>query len=208
MQLFSIMALALILAATQTWAAERFEVVGDTIVYRSIISDDADKRGINQDDVVILENLLDANLQVTTLEITSSGGNLYAAINMLHVVDTFGLDTRVTEYCESACPFVFIAGVNRTMAEGARLGFHLSYREPEELRAYYVAHKAEEDWTNAFEFASYMFEEGQRHANDIIPLMYAAGLSAEFIHKANSSGSYEMWHPSREELMAGGVITE
>jgi hypothetical protein len=208
MQLLSITALALILTATQTWAAERFEVVGDTIVYRSIISDDADKRGVNQDDVVILENLLDANPQVTTLEITSSGGNLYAAINMLHVVDTFGLDTRVTEYCESACPFVFIAGVNRTMAEGARLGFHLSYREPEELRAYYVAHKAEEDWTNAFEFASYMFEEGQRHANDIIPLMYAAGLSAEFIHKANSSGSYEMWHPSREELMAGGVITE
>ena len=208
MQLFSIMALALILTATQTWAAERFEVVGDTIVYRSIISDDADKRGINQDDVVILESLLDANPQVTTLEITSSGGNLYAAINMLRVVDTFGLDTRVTEYCESACPFVFMAGANRTMAEGARLGFHLSYREPEELRAYYVAHKAEEDWTNAFEFASYMFEEGQRHANDIIPLMYAAGLSAEFIHKANSSGSYEMWHPSREELMAGGVITE
>ena len=208
MKLFSIMALAFTLIATQSWATERFEVVGDTIVYRSIISDDADKRGINQDDVVILENLLDANLQVTTLEITSSGGNLYAAINMLRVVDTFGLDTRVTEYCESACPFVFIAGVNRTMAEGARLGFHLSYREPEELRAYYVAHKAEEDWTNAFEFASYMFEEGQRHANDIIPLMYAAGLSAEFIHKANSSGSYEMWHPSREELMAGGVITE
>ena len=208
MKISSITALAFTLTATQTWAAERFEVVGDTIVYRSIISDDADKRGINQDDVVILESLLDANPQVTTLEITSSGGNLYAAINMLRVVDTFGLDTRVTEYCESACPFVFIAGVNRTMAEGARLGFHLSYREPEELRAYYVAHKAEEDWTNAFEFASYMFEEGQRHANDIIPLMYAAGLSAEFIHKANSSGSYEMWHPSREELMAGGVITE
>ena len=208
MQLFSIMALAFTLIATQSWATERFEVVGDTIVYRSIISDDADKRGINQDDVVILENLLDANLQVTTLEITSSGGNLYAAINMLRIVGTFGLDTRVTEYCESACPFVFIAGVNRTMAEGARLGFHLSYREPEELRAYYVAHKAEEDWTNAFEFASYMFEEGQRHANDIIPLMYAAGLSAEFIHKANSSGSYEMWHPSREELLAGGVITQ
>ena len=96
MQLLSITALALILTATQTWAAERFEVVGDTIVYRSIISDDADKRGVNQDDVVILENLLDANLQVTTLEITSSGGNLYAAINMLRVVYTFGLDTRVT----------------------------------------------------------------------------------------------------------------
>ena len=208
MQLLSITALALILTATQTWAAERFEVVGDTIVYRSIISDDADKRGVNQDDVVILENLLDANPQVTTLEITSSGGNLYAAINMLHVVDTFGLDTRVTEYCESACPFVFIAGVNRTMAEGARLGFHLSYREPEELRAYYVAHKAEEDWTNAFEFASYMFEEGQRHANNVIPFMYASGLSPDFIHKANSSGSYEMWHPSREELLVGGVITE
>ena len=208
MKIFSMTALAFTLTATQSWTAERFEVVGDAIVYRSAISDDADKRGINQDDVIILENLLDANPQVDVLEITSEGGNLYAAINMLLVVDTFGLDTRVTEYCESACPFVFMAGVNRTMAEGARLGFHLSYREPEELRAYYVAHKAEEDWTNAFEFASYMFEEGQRHANIVIPFMYASGLSPDFIHKANSSGSYEMWHPSREELMAGGVITQ
>lgn len=208
MKLFSIMALAFTLTATQTWAAERFEVLGDTIVYRSIISDDADKRGINQDDVVILENLLDANPQVTTLEITSSGGNLYAAINMLHVVDTFGLDTRVTEYCESACPFVFMAGANRTMAEGARLGFHLSYREPEELRAYYVAHKAEEDWTNAFEFASWVFEEGQRHANDVAWFMAVSDVSADFIRKTNTFSSDEMWYPTRAELIEGGVITQ
>ncbi len=62
--------------------------------------------------------------QAAVLVLSSPGGHIYEARGAAQVVLAHGLATRVEAECASACTLIFAAGSTRTMARGARLGFH------------------------------------------------------------------------------------
>ena len=67
--------------------------------------------------------------QVDTIILKGPGGNLEAAFVMADFIIENQLSTIVPEGtdCASACSLIFLAGANRTLEKGARLGFHLPF---------------------------------------------------------------------------------
>ena len=62
-------------------------------------------------------------------------------------------------------------------------------------------------WKDEFEFANYIFEQGQVTAHSYIDSLVRRGVSAEFALRVLTYGSNDMWYPSEEELLASGVLT-
>lgn len=80
------------------------------------------------------------------LLLDSEGGDLLASLKMGNLVRTSGMATQVQAVdaatgrfrrggeCASACAYVFVGGVARTLGEGARLGVHQIYTAGETWR--------------------------------------------------------------------------
>lgn len=79
---------------------------------------------INARTPFMLNAVLRAHPDLTTLELHSPGGDVYQALSMVDAIRGAGLDTRIArgDRCHSACSFLFFAGKERT-AEGG-LGVH------------------------------------------------------------------------------------
>jgi hypothetical protein len=72
-----------------------------------------------------LSATLDAHPEVQTVGLASRGGSVAEAIAAGQDIRSRGLDTQLTEDCFSACPLVFMGGVNRSVFRGtAVFGFH------------------------------------------------------------------------------------
>ena len=93
-----------------------YEVAGSQLtIYGDIVSDFSVK----------LEQALKKNTQVTTVALGSGGGSVYEAIRAVAIIRSQGLDTQLYGPCMSACPLVFLGGVNRNMYRfSKRFGFH------------------------------------------------------------------------------------
>ncbi|WP_394171317.1 hypothetical protein [Saccharospirillum alexandrii] len=59
----------------------------------------------------------------------SGGGRLYEGRALAKLIERHQWDTFSAVGCNSACPLAFVAGSNRTLGRGARLGFH-QYTNP------------------------------------------------------------------------------
>jgi len=130
-----------------------------------------------------LRGALNDNPGVKVLHLLSRGGDVYWARQMQNLVRDRGLITVVDSRCMSACAFVFLSGVERYLAPGAKLGFH----------------RESGDGQSAAEVN--MIEESDAQA------MRAMGISGAFIDKAFSTPSSDIWIPSEDELMSAHVIT-
>lgn len=72
-----------------------------------------------------LKKALQENPGIKTVVLGSDGGNVVGAIRAGFMIRERGLDTEVSDHCLSACPLVFMGGVNRRMwTTASRLGFH------------------------------------------------------------------------------------
>jgi hypothetical protein len=71
-----------------------------------------------------LQVALDAAPQVRVVSLNSPGGHVAPAMEVAEIVHSRGLTTYVDRFCASACTLVFLAGRERWLAPGARLGFH------------------------------------------------------------------------------------
>ena len=131
-----------------------------------------------------LRSALGDNPGVKVLHLLSRGGSVYWARQMQNLVRERGLITVVDSRCMSACAFVFLAGVERYIAPGAKLGFH----------------RESGDGQSAAEVN--MIEESDAQA------MRAMGISGAFIDKAFSTPSSDIWVPSADELKSAHVITD
>ena len=120
---------------------------------------------------------------VKVLHLLSRGGSVYWARQMQNLVRERALVTVVDSRCMSACAFVFLAGVERYIAPGAKLGFH----------------RESGDGQSAAEVN--MIKESDAQA------MRAMGISGAFIDKAFSTPSSDIWIPSEDELKSAHVIT-
>ncbi len=131
-----------------------------------------------------LTALLENRPEVRTLRLQSPGGRVAEARGLVTVVKRFALDTRAQGDCASACTLVFIAGHNRGLDPGARLGFHgYDLRSPV-FGLIDPAREIERDAT--------IFRE--------------AGVDAGFMDRAMAVPHRTMWFPTRHDLIAAGVI--
>lgn len=121
----------------------------------------------------------------TEIVLESNGGYVGQGRAVARVIEERGLATRVETYCESACVIAFIAGVHRTLAPGAKLGFH-PYRF-EGLAAHPTV-----DARTEFEVDTKRFAD--------------SGVDPAFLVRVAAVPEGEIWYPSANELIAAGVV--
>lgn len=183
----------------------RFNLDGERLIFNGDVERDG-YDGINYVDARELRTLLRDNPNIRILEINSDGGVGPAALEMAVAVTDFNIDTLVTENCASACTLIFLAGENRTLARGARLGFHSGSWASDNMKDYYDEMRESNGWLDEFAFASWAYEEGVRDFNKNLEFMISRGVDVQLIIRVAYVNFYDVWYPTRDELMKFGVI--
>lgn len=132
--------------------------------------------------VDILQQVLDAAPNATTLVLNSDGGRESAAEELALRVRQRNMNTRVEDHCLSACTFIFLAGSTRRIGDDGELGFHQGTVEGisdpgkalvlAQMAAYYRSH----------------------------------GVSEWFIDHIVATPPESMWYPTEDELKQAGVL--
>ncbi|MEA1833491.1 hypothetical protein U8607_15505 [Methylobacterium durans] len=128
--------------------------------------------------------LLGAHPGVVRIHLTSDGGLVGEALALGAVVAAHGLATHVPDICASACTLVYVRGRGRSLAAGARLGFHGPYE------------------VGLFDAARPVDAAPERTA------YLNAGLTPDFVARALAIRAEDMWMPEPDLLRAAGVVTE
>ena len=63
-------------------------------------------------------------------------------------------------------------------------------------------------WKNEIDYVAWVYDVLADNIIKDIEFMESRGVSMDFILKALSKASYDMWEPSRDELLEAGVLTE
>lgn len=183
----------------------RFNLDGERLILSGDVARDG-YDGINYVDARELRTLLRNNPNIRILEINSYGGVGPAALEMAVAVTDFNIDTLVTENCASACTLIFLAGELRTLARGARLGFHSGSWARDNMKDYYDEMRESNGWLDEFAFASWAYEKGVRDFNKNLEFMISRGVDVQLIIRTAYVNFYDVWYPTRDELMKFGVI--
>ena len=120
----------------------------------------------------------------------------------------YGLDTRVEGDCDSSCVTIFLAGENRTMTRGSRLGFHQVQWSAQNIREYYERETENFGWEDAWDFAEWMYLDTQQEVYRALNYMVARGVDPAFAIQSIRQPDGNMWRPYRAVLRAAGVLTE
>ena len=119
------------------------------------------------------------------LELDSPGGDCGEGLALAALVKKHSLSTFVNHQCVSACTMVFVAGRERVLTTGAKLGFHRARGYTWDTILY------EDDGSN---------DQYKR-------FLISKGIQENFARKAYSVPNNEVWYPSIEELLTAGVIS-
>lgn len=120
--------------------------------------------------------------EARVIHLDSIGGELAESHAMATMIRARGMDTYVRGTCLSACTLVFLAGRNRLLKDGARLGFH-----------------APAAVAGGVEGAQVIDGERRR--------LLLAGVPDWFVAKVFAARNDDMWFPTLDELRTAGVIT-
>lgn len=133
-----------------------------------------------------LGELLEGNRAIRVMVLESEGGNIYEARGIAKLLRDRGIATRVETTCASACTTAFIGGIERSMADGARIGFH-QYRIEQDGRQIILADPLAE-------------QERDRG------LYRDAGVAPWFVERMFEKKAAEMWFAEPAELLSAGVV--
>ena len=140
--------------------AEPFKLDNNVLFYST--GDGAEVLEIDWGHEEELLQILRKHKEIDTLILKSEGGIVEVADKMADLVIDAELNTFVEENCESACVTIFLAGKNRIMEIGAKIGFHASWWPAENIKSYYQSNKEDKNWETPFEFASWLYEDTQK----------------------------------------------
>ena len=199
---------AMMFPLTATSQASKFDLNGSTLIYDTSSASDEREQEITWKDVDELNALLKSEQSIREIELNSAGGDVEAAFYMSDLIIDYELDTNVNGTCESACTLMLLAGERRTVERGSWVGFHQSYWDAAYIQGYFERNKDSKGWSNAFEFASWMYEDTQREVLRNLQYFVERGVDAGFAIKTMKATSDDMWYPRRKELEAAGVIVE
>jgi hypothetical protein len=119
------------------------------------------------------------------LELDSPGGDSDQGLELGALVEKYSLSTFVRHRCASACTFVFVAGRERVLMPGAKLGFH---------RARSVM------WDD-------QITDDDKYNEHVTAYLEAKGIMASFAQKVFRVSNDDIWYPSIDELLGAGVIS-
>ena len=119
------------------------------------------------------------------LILESPGGNIHEARGIASLVRERSLETRVEGSCSSACTIAFVAGKRRSMAPGARFGFH-QYRLEADYQVLFASTAARQH------------EDGK--------LFEEMGVEASFTRRAFRTPADQMWFPAARLLLGSGFV--
>lgn len=205
--LLTVTAAALLTSTAQ--ANERFETDGKELIFNLEVPypDDPASTGLIWRDVEEFQLYVMENPALRLISVSGPGGYGPAAEEIAETILEFGLDTQAFGDCMSACSRIFLAGRTRTLAKGARLGFHRPYIIGIEEREYFLAHRENRGWETEFDYVEWIYDVAWEDTLQTIDFMTSRGVSLEFILEAFDFNSYEMWFPNGDVLLKNGVIT-
>ena len=179
--------------------ASKFEVRGATLFYNSDNVADGAYAEIDGPDVAELQAHLRRNGNINTLQLTSTGGLVWAGDEMAQVVMDFGLNTRVEGECSSSCVTIFLAGNTRELTRGSRIGFHQNSWSDAGMQSYFKQWRDDENWRTPFDFASWVYQDTQHETAAQIGYMIMRCVEPLFEVETKKYRPI-MWFPSRLEL--------
>ncbi|TNF59095.1 MAG: hypothetical protein EP307_10970 [Rhodobacteraceae bacterium] len=187
-------------------AALKLRVEGHVLHYDTVAVPEA-LQDISGADVDLFRRALRDNPQVTLVQLNSYGGEVEAARDMADLVRERQLDTRVEGTCDSACPILFLAGRNRSLAPEGRIGFHRFTWDVDSIRDFYDQNARDLDWGDPHELSSWLYEDTQAEVYEHLAYMLSRGVDPVFAIQTLRQDSTGMWYPPRALLMAAGVLT-
>ncbi len=129
------------------------------------------------------EALLRASPRVNAVILTSRGGRELESGRIAALIRERGLDTRVDDYCMSACTDLLLAGRSRTAPNLARIGFH----QPD--------------------FPGISDSERRVAIAKTRTRYLEAGVDESFVWRAMATPPGDMWFPTSDEMFAANVLT-
>ena len=205
-----IISLSFLVNPLDLYANEKFKVDGEVLHYNTELAVEEINRNIMDEDVEFLLKTLKENPNIKTINLTSWGGYISAAVEMADIIIDFELDTHVKEICFSACPLLLIGGEKRTLERGSKIGFHRSYWSSDSMRDFYEDKETREnyEWDNEFDFASWVYDESQEDIYSQFKYYLERGVSPSFVIETMRARSEDGWYPRRKELLEAYVITQ
>ena len=126
------------------------------------------------------QRVLEANPQITRVDIQSPGGRVSPAIAIADQIRARNLDTQTQGRCFSACTLIFLAGQQRSIGDYAQLGFHAAFTPT----------------------ASGQRIPSARVNQAIIQRFVANGVDPTFAQRAWTTPSDDLWLPNSDQLLA------
>jgi len=207
---FCIISFSFLVSPLNLYANEKFKVDGEVLHYNTELAVEEINRNIMDEDVEFLLKTLKDNPNIKTINLTSWGGYISAAVEMADIIIDFELDTHVKEICFSACPLLLIGGEKRTLERGSKIGFHRSYWSSDSMRDFYEDKETREnyEWDNEFDFASWVYDESQEDIYSQFKYYLERGVSPSFVIETMRARSEDGWYPRRKELLEAYIITQ
>ncbi|MDP1749299.1 MAG: hypothetical protein Q8L22_07570 [Reyranella sp.] len=137
--------------------------------------------GMDSDQAV--RRALEQNPKVREVVLAGPGGRMGAGFEISRLIRSRRLATRVETACASACTIAFLGGVDRSIAAGAKLGFH---------RASFPGMSADDMFGANRDMKRY--------------LTMSAGVAPDFAQRVLDTPGDSIWVPTPEELLAARVI--
>ncbi len=126
---------------------------------------------------------LDEPEAIEGIVLDSGGGRLYEGRALAELIERHQWDTFSAVGCNSACPLAFVAGSNRTLADGAKLGFH--------------------QYTNSVTLEA-LSSEDKEYAADR-QYYINRGIDRALVDRMFEASSESIWQPTLEELQQSGL---
>jgi hypothetical protein len=127
------------------------------------------------------ERVADLAPDARVVILSSEGGREFEARRISEFVAERGLDTFVEDDCLSACTMIFLAGVYRELAPGARLGFHQA------------------------DFSGTTVQDRESMTASMRQFFRERGVRSPFIERAFDTPAEDMWFPTHRRLLLAGV---
>ena len=185
----------------------KFTVDGTTLIYNTNNVAPDLYAEMESDDVALFSEILIAHPNTKILQLTSTGGSIWAGEEMARIAMDYHLDTRVTGECSSACVTLFLAGGRREMDQGGSIGFHQNAWSADGLREYYKYWHHDENWDNPFDFGSWLYRDVQTEMYHQLSYLIARGVDPVFAVETKRERS-NLWYPTRRQLEEAGVLRD
>ena len=200
----------LLLSTTSLLGQSRYTIEGNTLTLDMTVAApgyEFDGELDGYDETEVISYLFD-HPEINTLRVTGPGGYGPAGRAISTYLAQHGINTQAFGECASACARIFLGGKSRKLADGAKLGFHRPWIVKERERRLYEANRVKEKWEDEFDYVTMIYDIAMQNMLEGIKFMRSRGVDMDFILKIYSTSSYDIWEPSREELVAAGVLTE